>query len=65
MVYLMVKSEFLNEFLDYLNTNIIENISCDLKEKGKVISFYIRLNYDSEIDQIEEIKFLIIKKARE
>ena len=65
MVYLTVKSEFFNEFLDYLNANIVEYISCDLKEKGKVISFYIRLNYDLEIDQIEQIKFLIIKKARE
>ena len=40
-------------------------ILCDLKEIGKVISFRIRLNYDLEIDQIEQITFLKNKKARE
>ena len=65
MVYLIVRSEFFKEFLDYVDTNIVEYILCDLKETGKVISFRIRLNYHSEIDQIEQIKFLITKKARE
>ena len=65
MVCLTVRSEFFKEFLDYVDTNIVEYILCDLKEVGKVISFCIRLNYDLEIDQIEQIKFLIIKKMRE
>ena len=65
MVFLTVKSEFFNEFLDYLDVNIVNYISFDLKEIGKVISFRIRLNYDLEIDQIDQIKFLINKKARE
>ena len=65
MVYLSVRSEFFKEFLDYVDANIVKYILCDLKEKGKVISFCIRLNYDLEIDQIEQIKFLITKKARE
>ena len=65
MVYLTVKSEFFNEFLDYADTNIVEYMLRDLKEIGKVISFRIRLNHDLEIDQIEQIKFLITKKARE
>ena len=65
MVFLTVKSEFFNKFLDYLDANIVNYISFDLKEIGKVISFRIRLNYDLEIDQIEQIKFLINKKVRE
>ena len=65
MVFLTVKSEFFNKFLDYLDANIVNYISFDLKEIGKAISFRIRLNYDLEIDQIEEIKFLINKKVRE
>ena len=65
MVYLTVKSEFFSEFLDYVETNIVEYILSDLKEIGKVISFRIRLNHDLEIDQIEQINFLITKKARE
>ena len=65
MVFLTVKSEFFNEFLDYLDVNIVNYISVDLKEIVKVISFRIRLNYDLDIDQIEQIKFLINKKARE
>ena len=63
MVFVTVKSEFFNEFLDYLDVNIANYISFDLKEIGKVISFRIRLNYDLEIDQIEQIKFLINKKS--
>ena len=55
MVYLTVRSEFFKEFLDYVDTNIAEYILCDLKERGKVISFRIRLNYDLEIDQIDQI----------
>ena len=65
MVFLTVKSEFFNEFLDYLDANIVNYISFDLKEIDKVISFRIRLNYDLEIDQIEQIKFLINKKVSE
>ena len=65
MVFLIVKSEFLNDLLDYLNTSIVNYISYDLEEQGKIISFCIRLNYDLEIEQIEQIKFLITKKARE
>ena len=63
MVFVTVKSEFFNEFLDYLDVNIANYKSFDLKEIGKVISFRIRLNYDLEIDQIEQIKFLINKKS--
>ena len=66
MVYLTVKKQsFFKEFLDYLNANIVNYISCNSEEKGKVISFCIRPNYDLEIDKIEQIKFLITKKARE
>ena len=65
MVFLTVKSEFLNDLLDYLNTSIVNCISYDLEEQGKIISFCIRLNYDLEIGQIEQIKFLITKKAGE
>ena len=65
MVFLTVKSEFFDEFLDYLDVNIVNYISVDLKEIGKVISFRVRLNYDLEIDQIKQIKILINKKARE
>ena len=65
MVYLAVKSEFLNDLLDYLNTSIVNYISYNLEEKGKITSFCIRLNYDLEIEQIKQIKFLITKKARE
>ena len=46
MVFVTVKSEFFNEFLDYLDVNIVNYISFDLKEIGKVISFRISLNYD-------------------
>ena len=46
MVFLTVKSEFLNDLLDYLNTSIVNYISYDLEEQGKIISFCIRLNYD-------------------
>ena len=56
MVYLTVKSEFLNDLLDYLNTSIVYYISYHLEEQGKIISFCIRLNYDLEIKQIEQIK---------
>ena len=45
--------------------NIANYISFDLTEIAKVISFRIRLNYDLEIDQIEQIKFLINKIVRE
>ena len=65
MVYLTVRSESFKEFLDYVDTNIVEYILCDLKEKGNVILFRIRINYDLEIDQIEQIKLVITKKARE
>ena len=65
MIHLAARSEFFKEFLDYVKTNIVEYILCDLKEKGEVISFCIRLNYDLEIDQLEQVKFLITKKARE
>ena len=65
MVFLTVKSEFLNDLLDYLNTSIVNYISYNLEEQGKIISFCIRLNYDLQIEQIEQIKFLITKKARE
>ena len=63
MVFLTVKSEFFHEFLDYLDLNIVNYISFGLKEIGKVISFRMRLNYDLEVDQIEEIKFIINKKV--
>ena len=65
MVFLSVKSEFLNDLLDYLNTSIVNYISYNLEEQGKIISFCIRLNYDLEIEQIEQTKFLITKKASE
>ena len=65
MVYLTVKSEFINDLLDYLNTSIVNYISYNLEEQGKIISFRIRLNYNLEIEQIDQIKFLITKKARE
>ena len=64
MVYLTVKSEFLNDLLGYLNTIIVNYISYNLEEQGKLILFYIRLNHDLEIDQTEEIKFLMMKKIR-
>ena len=63
MVYLTVKSEFLNDLLDYLNTSIVNYISYNLEEQGKIISFCIRLNYDLKIEQIDQIKFLITKKS--
>ena len=50
MVFLTVKSEFLNHLLDYLNTSIVNYISYDLEEQSKIISFCIRLNYDLEIE---------------
>ena len=65
MVYLTVKSEFLNALLDYLNTSIVNYISYNLEEQGQIISFCIRLNYDLEIEQIEQINILITKKAWE
>ena len=65
MVFLTVKSEFLNDLLDYLNTSIVNYISYNLEEQGKIFSFCIRLNYDLEIEQIEQIKFLVTKTARE
>ena len=65
MVFFTVKSEFLKDLLDYLNTAIVNYISYNLEEQGKIISFCIRLNYNLEIEQIEQIKFLITKKARE
>ena len=65
MVYLTVKPEFLNDLLDYLNTSILNYISHNFEEQGKIISFRIRLNYNLEIEQIDQIKFLITKKARE
>ena len=65
MVCLTVKSEFLNNLFDYLNTSIVNYISYNLEEQGKIISFRIRLNYNLEIEQIDQIKFLITKKARE
>ena len=57
MVCLTVGAKFLNVVLDYVNTSIVDYISCDLKEQGKVISFRIRLNYDLEVDQLEQINF--------
>ena len=65
MLYLTVRSEFLKELLGYEEANIVEYILCDLKEIGKIISFRIRLNYDLELDQLEQTKFLITKKVRE
>ena len=65
MMYLTVKLEFLNDLLDYLNTSIVNYISYNLEEQDEIISFCIRLNYDLEIQQIRQIKFLITKKARE
>ena len=65
MVYLTVKSEFLNDLLDYLNTSIVNYISYNLEEQSKIISFCIRLNYDLEIKQIEQITFLINTKVRD
>ena len=64
MVNLTVKSEFLNDLLDFLNTSIVNYISYNLEE-GKIISFRIRLDYNLEIEQIDQIKFLITKNARE
>ena len=58
MVYLTVKSEFINDLLDYLNTSIVNYISYSLEEQGKIISFRIGLNYNLEIEQIDQIKFL-------
>ena len=63
-MYLTVKSEFLNDLLDYLNTSIINYISYNLEEQGKLILFHIRLNHNLEIDQIEQLKCLIIKNTR-
>ena len=63
MVYLTVKSEFLNDLLDYLNTSIVNYISDDLEEQGKITLFRIRLNYDLEIEKIQQIGFLISKKT--
>ena len=65
MVHLTVKSEFLNDLLDYLNTSIVNYISCDLEEQGKTILFRIRLNYDLEIEKIQQLRFLITRKAWE
>ena len=64
-MYLTVKSEFLNDLLDYLNTRIVNYTSYNLEEQGKITSFCIRLNYNLEIKQIEQILFPINKKGRE
>ena len=64
-MFLTVKSEFLKDLLDYLNTTIVNYISYDLEEQGKIISFRIRLNYDLEIEKIQQIRFLITKKVWE
>ena len=64
-MYLTVKSEFLKDLLDYLNTSIVKYISWNLEEQGKIILVPIRLSFDLEISQIEQIKFLINKKACE
>ena len=42
MVCLTVGAKFFKEVLDYVNTSIVDYLSCDLKEQGKVISFRIR-----------------------
>ena len=65
MVYLTVKVEFLNDLLDYLNTSIVNYISYDLEEQGKISLFRIRLNYDLEIEKIQQLRFLITRKAWE
>ena len=64
-MFLTVKSEFSKDLLDYLNTSIVNYISFDLEEQGRIISFCIRLQYDLEINQVQQIKFLLTKKARE
>ena len=64
-MFLTVNSEFLKDLLDYLNTSIVNYISYDLEEQGKVILFRIRLNYELEIEKIQQIRFLITKKAWE
>ena len=38
-MYLTVKSEFLNDLLDYLNTSIVNYISYNLEEQGKLILY--------------------------
>ena len=65
MVFLTVKPEFLNYLLDYLNKSIINYVSYYLEEQGKIILLRIRLKYDLEIEKIQQIRFLITKKARE
>ena len=64
-MFLTVKSEFLKDLLDYLNRSIVNYISYELEEQGKIISFRVRLNYDLEIDQVQQIRFHITKKAWE
>ena len=39
MVYLTVKSDFLNDLLDYLNTRIVNYISYNLEEQVKIFHF--------------------------
>ena len=51
-MYLTERSELLNDLLDYLNTGIVNYISYDLKQQDKV-------------EQIDQIKFLMTRKARE
>ena len=62
-MFLTVKSGFLKDLLNYLKMSIVNYISYDLEEQGKVISFHIRSNYSLEINQIQQIRFLITKKA--
>ena len=38
-MYLTVKSEFLNDLLDYLNMSIVNYISYNLEEQGKLILY--------------------------
>ena len=64
-MYLTAKGEFLRDLLDYLKGSIVNYISWNLEEQGKIILFQIRLSYDLEIGQIEQIKFLKNKKAWE
>ena len=51
-MYLTERSELLNDLLDYLNTGIINYMSYDLKQQDKT-------------EQIDQIKFLMTRKARE
>ena len=62
-MFLTVKSESLRDLSDYLNTPIVNYISFDLEEQGGIISFCIKLSYDLEINQVQQIKFLLTKKT--